>query len=93
MFEFPTAEQTAKSPSAWRKDFLNSFGVARGRSGGADLGASWEAGRKRVEGLPCRLGDRRDEESSEDSWVLRILVLESPFLQLTEGEGGRAACL
>lgn len=26
-----------------------------------------------------------DEESSEDSWVLRILVFESPFLQLTEG--------
>ena len=42
---------------------------------------------------PCRLGDRRDEESSEDSWVLIILVFESPFLQLTEGEGGGAACL
>lgn len=36
---------------------------------------------------------QRDEESSEDSWVLRILVFEIPFLQLTEGEGGGAACL
>lgn len=42
---------------------------------------------------PCCPRDRRDEESSEDSWVLRILVFESPFLQLTEGEGGGAACL
>ena len=42
---------------------------------------------------PCSLGDRRDEESSEESWVLRILVFETHFLQLTEGECGGAACL